>query len=266
MPETLQLGREFMGLAALAILWVNTLLVVGASIRPLLASLRRARQFRRSGILAEALETVAEHRVEQVARRVETAGKRALLWHDRNYGGVIFAAQIQHGDQRLTLQACEGAQAEIWVSRARVQANAACPSAEAFDEAHQQAKGAKGYRRTLRTSIEAGERVWVCGQIQDGTLGASEAFPLWVSTECPLAWRRRHLLLWLVFITAVLAMAAAITMLALQPPLFGRLSTIGGALGLVYFLLVQPAGVAFRDATLPPSRAAVAGRWLASAS
>jgi hypothetical protein len=257
------LSREFMGMAALAILWLNTLLVVAATLRPLLASLGRARRFRRQGIIAKTVDTIAEHRIEQVARRVQAAGRQALLWHDRNYGSVVLSGEIERGDERFELVPCEGVEAEVWVSPARIKANAACPSLQSFDDAYKQAKGAKGYRRILRTAVDAGQRVWVCGNIKDGKLYGSETAPLWVSTQCPLAWRRRHLLLWLLFSLITVAVASAISFLVLQPPWFGRLSTLGGALGLVYFLLVQPAGVAFRDATLPPNRAAVGGRWLA---
>ena len=64
------------------------------------------------------------------------------------------------------------------------------------------------------------------------------------------------------FIVAFLVGSAGITVLALWPPVFGRVSTLGGALGLVYFLgFLLPGGVLVRDAVRPASVAFVRGRW-----
>ncbi|HZO12649.1 MAG TPA: hypothetical protein VFB62_05315, partial [Polyangiaceae bacterium] len=52
------------------------------------------------------------------------------------------------------------------------------------------------------------------------------------------------------------------TYLALYPPIFGTVSIVGGALGLVFFLLVQPAGTAIRDAVRVPSVAQLRGSWV----
>ena len=49
--------------------------------------------------------------------------------------------------------------------------------------------------------------------------------------------------------------------MALWPPVFGLVSTLGGALCLAFFLIVQPAGTALRDAVRVPSRAIVRGQW-----
>jgi hypothetical protein len=42
-------------------------------------------------------------------------------------------------------------------------------------------------------------------------------------------------------------------------------STLGGAACLGFFLIVQPAGTALRDAVRLPSRAWLRGRWMRSA-
>jgi hypothetical protein len=59
----------------------------------------------------------------------------------------------------------------------------------------------------------------------------------------------------------VLAVAGACTAVALTPPAFGTISKIGAALCLAFFLLVQPAGTAVREAVRAPSRALLRGRW-----
>jgi len=45
------------------------------------------------------------------------------------------------------------------------------------------------------------------------------------------------------------------------PPVFGTVSTVGGALALAFFLLVQPAAVAARNAARTPDRQPVGGIW-----
>ena len=60
----------------------------------------------------------------------------------------------------------------------------------------------------------------------------------------------------------MLCLAGGITYLALYPPLFGTVSTIGGVAGLVYFLTIQAVGVAVREITVAPPRAALRGCWL----
>ena len=53
---------------------------------------------------------------------------------------------------------------------------------------------------------------------------------------------------------------------SLHPPVFGLVSTIGAALGLAFFLLVQPAGTALRDAVKLPSAPITRGTWKSAAS
>ena len=55
-------------------------------------------------------------------------------------------------------------------------------------------------------------------------------------------------------IAGILAAAAGCTALALRAPVFGPVSTVGGAACLAYFLLVQPAGTALRDFARAPRR------------
>lgn len=58
-------------------------------------------------------------------------------------------------------------------------------------------------------------------------------------------------------VAGILAAAAGVTALALQRPYFGAVSTIGGALCLGFFLLVQPIGAALRNAMRLPHRASL---------
>ncbi len=65
-----------------------------------------------------------------------------------------------------------------------------------------------------------------------------------------------------VFVPAILAGAAGCTALALTQPVFESVaSKLGGLLGLVFFLVVLPAGTAIRDFMREPSRRFVRGVW-----
>jgi hypothetical protein len=77
----------------------------------------------------------------------------------------------------------------------------------------------------------------------------------------PRRWLAGKALLLALFVVAETAAAAACTFVALSPPPFGLVSTIGGALCLAFFLLVQPAGTMVRDAVQTPSRSLLGGRW-----
>jgi hypothetical protein len=71
--------------------------------------------------------------------------------------------------------------------------------------------------------------------------------------------RARLRLLVVAFIVGELLACAFATRLALWPPVFGRVSTIGGVLCLAFFLAVTPVGVWVRDRCRPPSRAVSQG-------
>jgi hypothetical protein len=82
----------------------------------------------------------------------------------------------------------------------------------------------------------------------------------------PQRWCRARTALTIAFMLAAVAGALFITWLALRPPVLGTISTIGGALGLAFFLLIQPAGTMARDAVLLPSHAHLRGSWVKAGS
>jgi hypothetical protein len=86
-----------------------------------------------------------------------------------------------------------------------------------------------------------------------------------VATFDPRPWIDRKIALAALFIIGDVALAAACSAVALRPPRFGLVSTLGGAACLGFFLIAQPAGTALRDAVLLPSRAWLRGRWIRSA-
>ena len=90
-----------------------------------------------------------------------------------------------------------------------------------------------------------------------------EAPTLLVAAEAPAAWYTRKIVLSALALLGFLGSAALVTVLVFTGPLFGLVSTLGGALGLAQFLGVQPLGVALRDAVTAPDRAVVHHDWAA---
>lgn len=246
------LTNETMGIVALAILWVNVLLIAASTAKQLAAILARRAALgdvvRGSVARGEGPGgAIAAHRIEQLGR---AADEGTILFHDRAAATEVFGGAVAAFEGReLTVAA--GATAEVWLAPEILQRAAACASDDAFDEAHASARKAKGFARTVIAPLGEGAVVFVSHRA-DGVL---------LATMDPRGLLTKKAALATTFIVAELLAAAGCTALALWPPLFGALSTLGGALCLAFFLLVQPAGTAIRDALLVPSLAPVRGRW-----
>jgi hypothetical protein len=263
----LTLTRALMGGLCLAILWVNTLLVVAAAWQQLAALVRlrgdlgrvlRGRVTRGEG------GALAVLRVDQVGRAA--ADGETIVFHDRSAAGEVRGGALEvEGSGEVLVPAQGEAGAEVWLDAALVARAGACPSTEAYERAVDPARKARGFSRTLVAEVGVGATVYASGTLRREAEGQVLAPPpggrLLVSTVDPRAFCARKAALAAAFIVAVLLLAAACTAVALWPPVFGTVSTVGGALCLVFFLLVQPAGTALRDAVLVPGRAPVRGRW-----
>ncbi len=245
------LSKEVMGVLALAILWVNTLLIAGDALKRAGALLRlrarlagavRGRVTRGDGP-GGAIATLA---IDQIGRAADDAA--SIVFHDRGAAGAVHGGAVAiEGGEEIALGAAEGV--DVWVDAEAIARAAACASPEAFDRAYESARKAKGFSRTVAARIGVGEEVFAT---RDGRF---------VSTLDPRAALAKRALVALAFVAAEIGLAAGCTIVALWPPVFGTVSTVGGALCLGYFLLVQPAGTALRDAILVPGRAIVRGRW-----
>jgi hypothetical protein len=247
------LSKEIMGVLALAILWVNTLLIAGdalkragalLALRARLADAVRGRVTRGDGP-GGAIATLS---IEQIGRAAEDA--ESIVFHDRGATGKVHGGVITlESGAELALAAQEDV--DVWAAAETIARAAACASPEAFDRAYESARKAKGFARTVAAPIGVGDEVFAT---RDGRF---------VSTIEPRAALSKRALVALGFVIAEIGLAAGCTLVALWPPVFGMVSTIGGALCLGFFLLVQPAGTALRDAILVPGRALVRGRWTA---
>ena len=175
-----------------------------------------------------------------------------ILFADRSAEGEVFGGVVElEGGRALEIEATR--EAEVWVDRAALLRAAECPSDEAFDALYEGARKARGAARTVSAAIEKGQEAYV---LEPPTGGA-----MLIAAFDPRRWIAGKVRLLALFIAADLAAAAGCTFLALFPPAFGLVSKIGGALGLVFFLLVQPAGTMVREVVRTPSRALLRGSW-----
>ncbi len=271
------LTNSLMGVLALGILWINDLLVALAAYQRLRAlSVRNARlrpigsvEVGQVGLLRGKLRSdegernVARTLVEQHGR-YGTGAARSILWHDRRYGSESLGGSIVVDGKSLRIEA--DARAEVWPELDALEKASVCPSATAFDEAFTHARKAKGFVRTVETTLGDGDEVWVYGEIAKSSAGlcvrANADAPLLISAIDPGAWCRRQVLyLGGLVIPLVVGAAAVCTVLALTRPFFGPVSMVGGGLGFLYFLLVLPAGTAARDAVREPHRRILRGKW-----
>jgi hypothetical protein len=265
------LTREIMGLLALGVLWVNTGLIVAVALKQLqnLRALgRRAREAAARGdLVSGTVASVGEggrlalRHVHQTGRALTTKGPDRILFTDGPQSFEVLGGAVETDGGRVEVEPAGSEASEVWADEARAAEAAACPSPRAFDDAYRSASRFKGHGREIDVEVRAGDRVWVLGRRDGDRLGPGEGQPLVVSMVDPVAWARGKARLIVGFCLAALAGLALVTALALWPPHFGLVSTVGGALGLAYFLGIQPLGTAVRDAVKTPARRPVGGLW-----
>jgi hypothetical protein len=278
------LSREVMGVLALGILWVNTLLIAAAAWKDLWALWsRRARMTPIAGAgigLARARVVrgagdgglLAALRVEQVGR-AEEGETPAILFADRAAEGEVFGGVARLAPSGVDAGVDAGVEVEIeatrsalvWVEPEELRRAAACPSAEAFARAYDEALKARGVRRAVSAGIGMDREVFLFGHFRPKGTGLALEPPrgegVLIAALDPRRWILGKMGLLAAFLVAELALAGGCTAVALARPHFGLVSSIGGALCLGYFLLVQPAGTMVRAAVETPERAFLGGRW-----
>lgn len=250
------LSRELMGLGALAILWINTLLIAGAAWKELSRVLAKKRALVAKGLVRGRVvkgagegDALAVHRVEQTGHgNAEAQDRKAILFHDKAFAGEVFGGVVEVDGKEIEIPASKDG--EVWLALDALRKAGEYPGDAAFDDAFVHAKRAKGYARTVSATIGVGAEVWVA---KDGSF---------VSTLDPRPLANKYALLALFAIQGFFAAVAVCTVLALQAPHFGTVSVVGGVLGLVYFITVQPAGTMLRDAVRFPNVAYLRGDWI----
>lgn len=244
---------DLLALLALAALWVNTLLIVahaGLEFGELGRRKARLVKANRGRVLEGA--PLAEARTLQVGR---SRGDGQLHFHDRAYESESFGGAVQAGEQVLRVPQARGdGLVEVWPDPQRLKLNARCDSANAFERLYPDACKARGAERRVSHALGVGDEVWVVPADADG--------PLWLSAVNPARWIRRQRALLCAFMLGSLALLCLCTLLVLWPPIYGTVSTLGGALSLAFFLLVQPVGATVSEQVRPLHRAVLRGRWL----
>jgi hypothetical protein len=243
-----------MGILALGILWVNTLLIAAAALKERaklvarlvsLGTVSRGKILRGDGpgdVLA-AFEVVQRGRLAAADPPSILFSQRALRYTVS--GGCL---ALEDGSE-VGIHPSENG--EVWVDDATFRAAASCPSDIAFERAAIDARKADGFVRTVVVELTSGRDVFVARR-EAGSL---------VATMDPRVWLARRMRLAHGFVVAEIVVAGACTATALHSPRFGTVSTLGGAASLAFFLLVQPLGTLVRDALCPPSRARRRTTW-----
>jgi hypothetical protein len=276
------LSNDLMGLVALAILWVNVLLIAAAAWKEIAAlAVWRRRLVPLDGDSGAGLVrarvthgagpggALAAQRIEQVGRATTTdvGGRRVIHFADRSAVGEVFGGTATREGTDVEIVVDADTSAEVWVAATELAARAACASDEVFDRAYADAKKARGFTRAVE--VAARGEVFLFGQLRPmgKGLALAPAKPggLLVATFDPRPWIDRKIALAALFLGGEIAIAAACSAVALWPPHFGLVSTLGGAACLGFFLAVQPTGTALREAVRLPSRAWLRGRWIRSA-
>jgi hypothetical protein len=264
------LTREIMGLLALWILWLNAGLVFAVALRQLgnVRALRRrvVDAMRRGELVTGTAEPTegdrfAVRRVAQTGRAITTKGPDRILFTDGPQSFEVIGGAVRTADGSVKVASALPVLSEVWVDTARAADATGCGGAQEFDEAWKKANTSKGLTRDVDIEVRAGDRVWVMGAREEGGLVAREDAPLIVSMVDPVAFCASRARLLLLFIGVGILALVGVTVLALWSPHFGTVSTLGGVLGVAYFLGIQPLGTAVRDAVKTPARRQVGALW-----
>jgi hypothetical protein len=266
------LSRELMGLLALGILWLNTGLVLAVALKQLGNVLALRGRFVRAAQRGELVRgkvaraagaRFAVRRIHMTGRALTTKGPDRILFTDGPQSFEVLGGEvITDAGDRLEVSAAQSAASEVWIDPVRAAEGAACSSGEEFDRAFGLASTFKGFAREVELELREGDRVWVYGAREGDRLQPTDHEPLVVSMVDPVAFCASRARLLVLFVLGAGLALVAVTGLALVPPYFGLVSTIGGALGLAYFLLIQPLGTAVRDAVKTPARRLVGALWV----
>ena len=277
----MNLSPELMGVLSLVVLWTATLLILAVAIGDGRGLARRRAQLRLldpQGIGAEPVigllrgraeaEGLAEHIREETGRSLPRAKVPTILLHPRQLISEIHGGRVDlGGGQALEIAAVPSREAEVWRDD-----GAAHDDAD-FEAALAEAKKSKGWRRKSVMRLGPGRELWILAEVRRRPDGVLEARPtpdlsdparqprLLIAPFDPRGWlEKKGLFVWAVS-AAILISAALVTAVALVPPAFGWVSTVGGVLGLAYFLGVQPIGVWLRDQVSSPARQVVHRQW-----
>ncbi|MFT3711889.1 MAG: hypothetical protein QM817_29975 [Archangium sp.] len=248
------LTREMMGIALLGISWMTAFMVALDALidfRAMRALLKSWKTTLRTATVKT--EELASHEVEQRVKELDSESP-GLVFFDRKHTSLIKGGVVSLDGKDVTVSSASSA--EVWVDADTKAKNATCNTTAQFDALMQRAKGAGGGTRVVKSTVHAGQTVWLAGEQQGETFVASL-----ISTFDPREFARARAWASLGVVFASTAWVIAGSVLAFWPPVFGMIS-IGGAVVLIaHFLGMTPLAMAAREKSRLPSVAFLRGSW-----
>lgn len=254
-----------MGLFGLSIVTINTVLITAdlAGWAQVLARFRRETRPENRRLARGTLTGTPEGapRLDLVLV-AHSRGSGKIFFHGRDPEAVVppgltMRSEASSADVSLD----PGAEPWVWPAEASFTRALACPDRRTFDEIAPGAERAKGLERALSVELETSAPVFIFGSASGDSFRAAPTSldpsgtpHLIISAFDPRAWAGRQLRLIFGSIAVIWAVFAALIAVCFQGVPFGLTSQLG-ALGLfLFFLLVQPLGVAIRERTALPHR------------
>ena len=241
-----------LGCLALATVWGTTLLCALASVSYARALGRRAVSL--SGSLREGTvasghgegDALASHTIAQVGRAMD-GDPPAIVFSDKEYRGEVFGGTLDVAGEVVVV--LPTASLEVWPDLPSQLALAKVEVDAALDALYKDARSSKGAARNVTVAFAKGKKVYFTTRSTRG--GGELGF---LSAEDPRAFFAARCRAHVLFALVSIVVCGALTVVAVRPPLFGVPSTIGGALLLAFFLVVQPVGVSVEEASREPFR------------
>lgn len=247
LPDWLLVGPmpfAVMGGLAGFVLWLAAALITMVALKDTFRLLRRglamAGRVERAQVESDGLASLHIERVGRAGSA--SAVRRAVVVLDRSVRSEGRVGLVRLSDGRAVQ--VDGAACEIWVERKH-------PPHAKFEEAFALASKIKGWVHSFDQRLGKGDPLFVVGNLQsknhdhhlaplsDGAMVLSAFDPR------PFIWVR--LLLSVITVVGLLTVPAVATWLVVENDPASWQAIAGGVIGLVYFLLAQPLGVALRQ-------------------
>ena len=250
------LTAEILGPIVLFVFWVNILLMAGSLLHRFKDAWRERRMMdgEFSLLRVKVLEDgpLAVFRLAQLGRRTDSG---SILFHDLDRRDTIYGAEVRVGNETLEVLATDG---EAWLDATRRNEVTGLPSdAEEMREALRDSERVRGYRRLAEIPLgQKGEEVWIWGRRTGDVFQARG-----VSDSDPRGACRRRMVFCLLGAAGTILGAIATTAVAAIPPWYQGWSTVGGALCLAYWVMIQEWVVNLDEAQKLPGEAHFDQEW-----
>jgi hypothetical protein len=243
-----------MGLLALGVLWLNTLLIAGAALqqrRELGRELSAIRDALTAGTLRRAMVkrgdgpdgVVLTRTVHQMGRAMTVTGPDRILFTEARVEIDVHGGALEVEGTVVEIVAGDEA-GRVWLAPDTTLVRAITD----FEDAFRAASTTRGLTTFSEQRVGVGTAVWH----QPGVL---------LSLRDPSALIGERMRGLLAFAIVSIVLCAGITAVIFVPPVFGMVSTVGGALGLLFFVLIQPAGVRVRNWARLPDQQPTTATW-----